>query len=310
MEVKGVSIKILGRGSSGVVHLVQTIAPVRQFYAVKSAYEDVSFSLVKEQQILQQFIGCPNIIRCFGAFTSVQRDQRKVFNLFLEYASEGSLLDLMKEYGGKIPERDVKCYARMILEGLVHIHKKGYIHSDLKPGNILVFPPQDGIGLDTLKIADFGSVKQYGVKDTNIWEYGFRGTAIYMSPESVIGEITCQLDVWSFGCIIVEMITGNLPWTFSNLKDLRDKLLSGETPNIPENISSMGKNFLMKCFARDPNQRWTARMLLSHPYLRQRISHFPVERGFPEYNSCFSSTNFKENKLLESPKSFFSYNLF
>ncbi|XP_022747919.1 mitogen-activated protein kinase kinase kinase 17-like [Durio zibethinus] len=308
MEVKGVRVKVLGRGSYGAVHLVQTIGHVPQFYAVKSADETMSSSLRKEYQILQQFIACPNIVRCFGAFTSVRRGgQGNVFNLFLEYASEGSLLDLMTEYGGKIPERDVKCYARMIVEGLVDVHKKGYIHSDLKPGNILVFPPQDSIGLNTLKIADFGLVKQYGVEDKRIWEYGFRGTAIYMSPESVIGEVTGALDIWSLGCIIVEMITGKLPWVFRNLKDLRDKLLRGETPQIPENMSSMGKNFLIKCFARDPNQRWTARKLLSHRFLLAEHSIFPVARS---YNSSLSSTNFQEKKLFQSPKGFLRYNLF
>ena len=258
------------------------MAPVPQFYAVKSADEAMSSSLRKEQQILQQFIGCPNIVRSFGAFTSVQRDQRKVFNLFLEYAPGGSLLDLMNEYGGRIPEKDVKRYARMIVEGLVDIHNKGYIHSDLKPGNILVFPPQDGMGLPTLKIADFGLVKQYGVKDKTNWEYGFRGTAIYMSPESLVGEVTGALDVWSLGCVMVQMIAGKLPWMggFGNLKDLRDKLLRGETPNIPENMSSIGKNFLFKCFARDPNHRWTARNLISHPYLQPLKSFiFPPGAG-------------------------------
>ncbi|EOY25693.1 Uncharacterized protein TCM_027078 [Theobroma cacao] len=63
-------------------------------------------SLHKEQEILQHFIGCPNIVRCFGGFTSVECE-RKIFNLFLEYASGGCLLDLM-ENSGKIPERHVK----------------------------------------------------------------------------------------------------------------------------------------------------------------------------------------------------------
>ncbi|WRX27392.1 Serine-threonine/tyrosine-protein kinase [Theobroma cacao] len=64
-------------------------------------------SLHKEQEILQHFIGCPNIVRCFGGFTSVECE-RKIFNLFLEYASGGCLLDLM-ENSGKIPERHLDC---------------------------------------------------------------------------------------------------------------------------------------------------------------------------------------------------------
>ncbi|KAK6267565.1 hypothetical protein QUC31_011725 [Theobroma cacao] len=156
MEVKGVRIRVLGKGTYGVVYLLKTNIPTSQLYAVKSADEEMASTLHKEQEILQQFSGCPNIVRCFGGFTSVQCG-RKIFNLFLEYVSGGCLADLMKEYGGKIPERHAKFYARMILEGLVDIHRKGYIHSDLKPRNILVFPSQDGISLDTLKIADFGT---------------------------------------------------------------------------------------------------------------------------------------------------------
>ncbi|XVF00908.1 hypothetical protein REPUB_Repub04eG0042400 [Reevesia pubescens] len=308
MEVKGVRIKVLGKGSYGVVHLVKTMAPVPdQFYAVKSADEAISSSIREEQEILQQFIGCPNIVQSFGGFTSVQRDQGKVYNLFLEYAAGGSLSDLMKKYGGQIPERDAKCYARMILQGLVYIHRKGFIHSDLKPDNILVFPPQDGIGLDTLKIADFGLVKQYGVKDTRVWAYGFCGTAAYMSPESLLGEVSGALDVWSLGCVIVQMITGRLPMVCRNLKDLRDKLLSGELPHIPENMSIMGKDFLMKCFARNPNERWTAIMLLNHPYFLSEENLFSLRRGFQFQqltNSSLAPTNFQEKKVLHSPPGF------
>ncbi|KAK6285031.1 hypothetical protein POUND7_003983 [Theobroma cacao] len=303
MEVKGVRIRVLGKGTYGVVYLLKTNIPTSQLYAVKSADEEMASTLHKEQEILQQFSGCPNIVRCFGGFTSVECG-RKIFNLFLEYASGGCLADLMKEYGGKIPERHAKFYARMILEGLVDIHRKGYIHSDLKPRNILVFPSQDGISLDTLKIADFGLVKKYGVEDTNAWEYGFRGTAPYMSPESIIGYITGALDIWSLGCIMVEMLTGKLPLAFRNLKDLRDKLLRGESPNIPANMSSMGKNFLMKCFARDPNERWTASMLLSHPYLLPEHTFSLPVTGFLQCNPSLASINFQVAEAFHSPKGY------
>ncbi|MBA0820608.1 hypothetical protein Gohar_028327 [Gossypium harknessii] len=128
-----------------------------------------------------------------------------VYNMFLEYVPRGSLLDLMNRYGGKIPERDVNCYTQMILEGLLDIHEKGYIHSNLKPGNILVFPLQHGTGLSTLKIADFGLAKQQEIKDTRS---GFRGTR-------------------------------RLPWDTCDGDELRDKLLRGESPNIPEDMSKL-----------------------------------------------------------------------
>ncbi|XWS75643.1 hypothetical protein CRYUN_Cryun01aG0108700 [Craigia yunnanensis] len=64
------------------------------------------------------------------------------------------------------------------------------------------------------------------------------------------------------------MITGKLPWECQNLRDLTTKIaFSRNPPNIPETMSSTGKDFLMKCFARDPTERWTADMLLSHPFL-------------------------------------------
>ncbi|XVF67893.1 hypothetical protein PTKIN_Ptkin10aG0158600 [Pterospermum kingtungense] len=304
MEVKAVKVKLLGRGSYGVVHLMRTLAPVPdEFYAVKSAPETMSDSLKKEQQILKHFVGSPHIIQCFGGFTSFQRDQGDTYHLFLEYAPGGSLLDLMRDYGGKIPEKYVMFYAQMILEGLVDIHQKGYIHSDLKPENILVFPTEDG-GLPTLKIADFGLVKKYMMEDESVWEYGFRGTPDYMSPESVLGEVSGALDVWSLGCIIVQLVTGRFPWAYRDMKHLRDKLLRGESPHIPENMSATGKNFLEKCFARNPDQRWTAEMLLSHPSMPQNHTLLPLT--FPQSlcNLSPSLSSFQEKKLLRSPPGF------
>ncbi|MBA0860910.1 hypothetical protein Goshw_022430, partial [Gossypium schwendimanii] len=139
MEVKVVKINVLGKSSYGVVYLVKTVAPVyNQIYVL-----------------------------------NVEREQGMVYNMFLEYIPGGSLLNLMNRYGGKIPERDVNCYTQMILEGLLDIHEKGYIHSDLKSGNILVFPLQHGTGLSTLKITDFRLAKQQEIKDTRS---GFQGT--------------------------------------------------------------------------------------------------------------------------------------
>ncbi|KAF2309352.1 hypothetical protein GH714_001699 [Hevea brasiliensis] len=143
-----------------------------------------------------------------------------IYNLLLEYAPGGSLADLINKYGGKIPECDVRRYTRMILKGLSSIHNNGYVHCDLKPANILVFPSdqQDF----QLKIADFGLAKEPDEDNSRkfFYQYTFRGTPLYMSPESVKhAEISPALDIWSLGCIVIEMITGKPPWHELDVED-------------------------------------------------------------------------------------------
>ncbi|MBA0674433.1 hypothetical protein Goari_016033 [Gossypium aridum] len=234
----------------------------------------VTFLFYVRKKILLKFVGCPNIIQCYCGFTSAEQGRGEVYNMFLEYAPGGSLLDMMNKYGGKIPKRDVNCYTQMILEGLLDVHEKGFIHSDLELGNILAFAPQYSTHLPTLKIVDFRLAKQQGVKDTR---FGFRGTRYFMSPESVVGKVSGALDIWSLGCIVVEMITGRSPWDTHDRDDLRDKLLMGESPNILEDMSKLGKSFLRECFTINPNKRWNARKLLCHPYLLLSEHMFPKD---------------------------------
>ncbi|KAF2309370.1 hypothetical protein GH714_001785 [Hevea brasiliensis] len=85
----------------------------------------------------------------------------------------------------------------MILKGLSSIHNNGYVHCDLKPANILVFPSdqQDF----QLKIADFGLAKEpdEGNSRKFFYQYTFRGTPLYMSPESIkLAEISPALNIW------------------------------------------------------------------------------------------------------------------
>ncbi|MBA0737288.1 hypothetical protein Gogos_010758, partial [Gossypium gossypioides] len=215
-------------------------APIyNQIYAVKSANEEYSSFLRKEEEILL-------------------KDKDDVERSLNMLQARVSLLDLMNKYDGKIPEKDVNCYTQMMLERLLGVHEKGFIHSDLQPGNILNFPPQHCASLPTLKIVDFKLAKQQGVKDTR---FGFQCTRYYMSPESIVEEVSGALNKWSLGCIVVEMITGILPWDTHDRDDLTGKLLRGESPNIPKDMSKLEKSFLRECFAIDPNKRWNVSKL-------------------------------------------------
>lgn len=75
MEAKVMKIKVLGKGSYEIVYLIKIITPVyNQIYALKSVNEEYSSFLHKEEEILLNFVDCPNIIQCNGGFTSVESE--------------------------------------------------------------------------------------------------------------------------------------------------------------------------------------------------------------------------------------------
>ncbi|EOY13471.1 Mitogen-activated protein kinase kinase kinase 21, putative [Theobroma cacao] len=296
LTMEWIKLKTLGEGCFAVVDLVKIIQPMSCILAVKSSPFSCP-SLSKEYKILQQFLGCPYIVQCYGAMMSLGYSE-PYFNLFVEYAPEGNLLNLIQKFGGKIPESYVRCYIRMILGGLCDIHKRGYVHCDLKPENVLVYPSNQ-YGLFTLKIGDFGLAKEPEQSDapkaTPDPLPRFQGTPAYMSPESLRdGKITASIDIWSLGCVVLEMMTGTRPWTCTrNPKDLAKKIaLTNDLPYIiPDNMSTEGKDFLMKCFARDPSERWTADMLINHPFLIPDSTLLAPQRSFlqdplPDTSSC------------------------
>ncbi|XP_060675773.1 mitogen-activated protein kinase kinase kinase 20-like [Ziziphus jujuba] len=267
-------VKVLGSGSYGIVCLAipMNLRLSSKLTAIKSSIIQHSKSLQKEERILQHFSNCSeSIVHCYGNELSIENGYR-LYNLILEYANGGDLFDLIHSHpAGRLPEHDVQNYTRMILKGLHCIHEQGYVHCDLKPENILVFRTQYGT---QLKISDFGLAKEPGKEDESMKEYSnefrFRGTPLYMSPESVaFGEmIEAPLDIWSLGCIVINMMTGKYAWPSKMKMDLvRLLAFSNKEPELPRHMSAKGKDFLRKCFIRDPRKRWTAKMLLNHPFV-------------------------------------------
>ncbi|XP_022152301.1 mitogen-activated protein kinase kinase kinase 17-like [Momordica charantia] len=270
-------VMLLGEGSQGKVFLAKpTMGPI-YYVAVKAAFITKSSSLIIEKDILQHFVGCSEIIQCIGDEITLE-ESSLCYNLILEYAAGGTLENLIKKQK-MLPENEVKEYLKMILRGLSCIHDKGFVHGDLKPTNILAFPQSDG--KMKLKIADFGLSKRCVHQDhevvldtvTPTSKPKFKGTPIYMSPESVaFGSISPPCDIWSLGCILVEMITGKEVWESCETSGqfIKKLVYEMELPaDIPEELSREGRDFLASCFDHDPKRRWTAHMLLQHPYLTQ-----------------------------------------
>ncbi|XP_052206030.1 mitogen-activated protein kinase kinase kinase 20-like [Diospyros lotus] len=227
--------------------------------AVKSALfkSTTSIYLQKEGEILFLLSDSPGIIRCYGEDISHQ-ESKCVYNLLLEFAPNGSLKSLIERRGGAQPESEVRCYTRMILKALNCVHERGYVHCDIKPDNILVFPSQDG-NRNYVKIADFGLAKKADEGNGRINVQGrVRGTVPYASPESIVWNMNkSPVDIWALGCTVSQMMTGR-----------GEDFLRIELPRIPENMSSQGKDFLRKCFESEWETRSTAAELLRHPFVQ------------------------------------------
>ncbi|CAH2059931.1 unnamed protein product [Thlaspi arvense] len=245
--------KFLGKGSFGSVSLFKYKGrrDSKTLYAAAKTSDDKhAESLYREYRILSKFKGCPRIVQCYG--TKVQ--------------------ETLNVHEGRVEE-----FTRMLLEGLATIHRNGYVHCDLKPGNILVFPScsvnKNGAWSSSheLKISDFGLSRRDG--DRSWWKprRPFAGTPIYMSPKSIShGETGRGLDLWSLGCVVLEMYTGKKPWWHKNY-DLED-LKNCHEPLIPRDLPCDAKLFIMTCFALDVEDRKDASTLLRHTFLRGEVT--------------------------------------
>ncbi|RZC54904.1 hypothetical protein C5167_013760 [Papaver somniferum] len=303
--------EVIGKGSFSSVYLAtprKNYCDFPPLMAVKSSLASQSSLLQKEKEILTEFKDCPQILNCYGDGFTVENDGDRLYNLFLEFASGGNLAQLLKNSGGSISESHVRFYSKSILQGLLSIHQKGFVHCDMKLQNILLCCSANGFS--ELKIADFGLAKKSDTNSEKDEEVpGLRGTPLYMSPESVSrNEIESASDIWALGCIISEMITGKPAWGFNENSDISALLyrigFKDELPEIPNGISEDGKDFLRRCFVRDPLKRWTAEMLLNHPFIAGADTvSLPIQTqkdsptsafGFPEWNcgnsSIFNST--------------------
>lgn len=284
----------LGHGSFGTVNLAiprSQNAQIPPLMAVKSCRVSRSDSLVNEKFILDELRDCPEIIRCLGECFSYENGE-KLYNVLLEYAAGGDLADRLKS-DERLPEFEVRQYTKDILKGLNYIHKFGYVHCDIKPQNILL----DKNG--GAKIADFGLAKRAGREKMGVFGCELKGTVLYMSPEMVASsEQGPPVDIWALGCVVSEMVTGAPAWRCSDVAGLLMRIGGGaDVPELPGNLSDEGKDFLEKCFDKNPSTRWTAEMLLNHPFVD----------GDQDFDDCVTLKDRQKYVVSTSPRCPFDF---
>lgn len=222
--------QLLGRGAMGTVYLardrrigrrvaLKTIQLGPNQFPDETAANEFYVRLQREAEVSGS-LQHPSIVTLYD----VGYEAGRVSYLAMEWVDGETLLALLNR-SKPVPVETTLRIAEDLLRGLVHAHEKSVIHRDIKPANILI--TTDGAA----KIADFGIARPV---DSSMTGAGaLIGTPNYMAPEQVLGKTTStKADVFSFGVLLYEMLTGVKPFAGDGITAILHNVLRQEAPPV------------------------------------------------------------------------------
>eukprot|EP00007_Cunea_sp_BSH-02190019_P004168 CAMPEP_0174230878 /NCGR_PEP_ID=MMETSP0417-20130205/1537_1 /TAXON_ID=242541 /ORGANISM="Mayorella sp, Strain BSH-02190019" /LENGTH=498 /DNA_ID=CAMNT_0015308647 /DNA_START=101 /DNA_END=1594 /DNA_ORIENTATION=- len=258
----------LGKGAFGSVYKglnVETgdFAAIKQL-DLEDVPEEEKKNIFSELDLLAK-LDHPNIVKMLD---SVQTED-SLF-IVLEFVENGSLLTILKRFG-TVPEALIARYVRQLLIGLSYLHDRGVVHRDIKCDNLLI--TKNG----KIKLADFGIAihkKAESAAGSGDEQTGPLGSPYWMAPEIIeLEDPTPKADIWSVGCTIIELLTGNPPFYELSKMQAMFAMVNEPHPPFPKHPSPSPHilDVLKLCFQRDPAKRPSAQELLKHPFIPQDI---------------------------------------
>ncbi|KAJ0093874.1 hypothetical protein Patl1_25423 [Pistacia atlantica] len=333
--------ELIGCGAFGRVYMGmnldsgELLAVKQVLIAASSASKETTQAHIRELEEevkLLKNLSHPNIVRYLG--TAREDDS---LNILLEFVPGGSISSLLGKFGS-FPESVIRMYAKQLLLGLEYLHKNGIMHRDIKGANILV----DNKGC--IKLADFGASKKVVELATINGAKSMKGTPYWMAPEVILQTghsfiflilevmqcITMRnsnileavkicisgpkfleesltvssADIWSVGCTVIEMATGQPPWS-QQYQEVAALFHIGTTkshPPIPEHLSLEAKDFLLKCLQKEPDFRPTATDLLQHPFItgKYQESHLVFRNSIMESGNLMATPGMNLRNSMNS----------
>lgn len=254
-------LSLLGTGGMGYVYEARHRI-LNKVYALKTIKADrLNETIWRRLQVEAQAIARMNHPNIVGIHNFGMHDGRPFY--VMDLLKGNSLAEKLKK--GPVPAEEAIAIFIEVCCGLNYAHKKGIIHRDIKPGNIIILAKADASGAK-VKIVDFGIAKLAGTSDpsnqhlTSIGE--IFGSPLYMSPEQCLAERTdARSDVYSVGCTLFETLTGQPPFRGNNQVQTMMLHQSAPAPTLAEKAPRLHfpdalEAVLAKMLAKKPMERY------------------------------------------------------
>jgi hypothetical protein len=261
----------LGRGGMGVVYRAAHLQ-LRRVVALKMILAGGHAGSVEVKRFLAEAeavaaLQHPNVVQVFDVGSHGQLPY-----MALEFVGGGSLADRLK--AGPLSPRDAARLLEQVTAGVEAAHRKGVVHRDLKPGNVLL--TEEGAP----KVTDFGLAKR--VEGGRLTQTGaVMGTPAYMAPEQARGEashVGPSADVYALGAILYECLTGQPPFGGDTPLDTILQVIeqdpvppSQQQPGLPRDLETI----CLKCLEKDPAKRYASAAALADD-LRHWLADEPI----------------------------------
>ena len=255
--------RLIGKGGMGEVYQAKDQKLGRDV-AIKVLPEEFArdadrVGRIEREAKLLASLNHPNIGAIYGL-----EESGGINFLVLELVEGETLADRIKT--GPVPVEEALKLALQIAEALEAAHDKGIMHRDLKPANIKVTP--DG----KVKVLDFGLAKAFAgdhgelnlsnslTLSNDITQLGvIQGTAAYMSPEQARGKtVDKKADIWAFGCVLFEMLTGRAAFSGTDLTDILAAVIRSEPDwsSLPSGSQWRLREMLERCLNKESRNRY------------------------------------------------------
>ncbi len=196
-----------------------------------------------------------------------------------------------------LPEADAITYAQQALQALEFAHRRGVIHRDVKPHNMMITP--EGM----LKMTDFGIAR--AANTVEMTEVGsIVGTAQYLSPEQARGQpVGPQSDIYSMGIVLYEMVTGELPFNGGSAVEIAMKQVNDPPPPPTRKnrlLSPALEQVIMRALAKDPALRFRSAREMADELERVRRG-LGVSQGTQQATMVMSAAQAEPTRVLPQP---------